>query len=125
MNVNSALTLALVLGMSVMDVSQNAINLGWEEIKLPNPVFVGDTLYAQTEVLEKRESKSRPEMGIVKVRTIGYNQDGKIVLDMKRTIMVWKREYAPRTKILKRRLDLTSRYKNETTNLSKRRRVEG
>lgn len=106
--VNSAFTLALVLGMSVMDVSQNAINLGWEDIKLPNPVYVGDTLYAQTEVLEKRESSSRPEMGIVKVRTIGYNQDGKIVLEMKRSIMVWKREHAPRTRILEHRRRLLS-----------------
>ncbi|MDJ0269742.1 MAG: MaoC family dehydratase [Aigarchaeota archaeon] len=101
--VNSALTLAVVLGMSVMDVSQNAINLGWEEIKLPNPVFAGDTLYAQTEVLEKRESRSRPHMGIVKLKTIGYNQDGKIVLEMKRTIMVWKKAYAPRSKIEEKR----------------------
>ena len=102
--INSALTLAIVLGISVMDVSQNAINLGWEEIKLPNPVFAGDTLYAQTEVLEKRESKSRPEMGIVKVKTVGYNQNNVTVIEMKRTIMVWKRQYAPRSKIQDKRI---------------------
>jgi itaconyl-CoA hydratase len=102
--INSALTLAIVLGMSVMDVSQNAVNLGWEEIKLLNPVFAGDTLYAQTEVLEKRESKSRPEMGIVKLKTIGYNQNNTPVIEMKRTIMVWKRNFAPRLKIYDKRM---------------------
>ena len=96
--VNSTLTLAIVTGLTVMDVSQNAINLGWEEIKLPNPVYVGDTIYAKTEVLEKRESKSRPEMGIVKLKTTAYKQDGTTILEMKRTIMVWKREHAPRKK---------------------------
>jgi len=102
--INSALTLAIVMGMSVMDVSQNAINLGWEEIKLLNPVFAGDTLYAQTEVLEKRESKSRPEMGIVKLKTLGYNQDNIAVIEMKRTIMVWKRQFAPRFIIYDKRM---------------------
>jgi len=96
--VNSTLTLAVVVGLSVMDVSQNAVNLGWEEIKLPNPVYVGDTIYAKTEVLEKRESRKRPEMGIVKLKTTGYKQDGKTVIEMKRTILVWKREHAPRRK---------------------------
>ena len=70
-------------------------NLGWEEIKLTNPVFIGDTLYAETEVLSKRESKSYPNAGIVKVRTRGVNQDGKIVLTYVRTFMVYKREGAP------------------------------
>ncbi len=102
--INSTLTLSIVLGMSVMDVSQNAINLGWEEIKLPNPVFAGDTIYAQTEVLEKRESRSRPHMGIVKVKTIGYNQNNVPVIELKRTIMVWKREYAPRLKTRDKRM---------------------
>ncbi|MEM3031426.1 MAG: MaoC family dehydratase [Nitrososphaerota archaeon] len=107
--INSGLTLAIVLGMSVMDVSQNAINLGWEEIKLPNPVFAGDTIYAQTEVLEKRESKSRPEMGIVKVKTVGYNQNNVPVIELKRTIMVWKRQHAPRQKILEKRIRFAER----------------
>lgn len=107
--VNSAFTLAVVLGMSVMDVSQNAINLGWEEVKLPNPVYAGDTLYAQTEVLEKRESRTRPEVGIVKVRTTGYNQRGEVVLEMTRTVMVWRREHAPRARIIEKRRKLLKR----------------
>ncbi len=93
--VDSTLTLAIVTGLTVTDISQNAINLGWEEVRLPHPVFEGDTIYAQSEVLEKRESRSRPHMGIVKVRTIGFNQDGVVVIEFKRTIMVYKREHAP------------------------------
>jgi len=94
--VNSTFTLALVTGMTVPDISENAMaNLGWEQIKLSNPVFIGDTLYAETEVLEKRESKSYPEAGIVKVRTRGINQDGKVVLNSVRTFMVYKRHGDP------------------------------
>src|SRR5260370_25629286 len=67
--VNSCLTLSIVAGMSVADVSQKAIaNLGWTDIKLSAPVFVGDTVYAESEVLAKRESKSRPTLGVVTVR---------------------------------------------------------
>ncbi|MCS6785157.1 MAG: MaoC family dehydratase [Candidatus Caldarchaeum sp.] len=102
--VNSCLTLSIVLGMSVMDISQNAVNLGWEEIRLLNPVFAGDTIYAQTEVLEKRESKSRPEMGIVRFKTIGYNQDNVPVIELKRTVMVWKKQHAPRGRIIEKRI---------------------
>ena len=88
--------LALVVGMSVPDVSENAMaNLGWEQTKLPNPVFVGDTIYCESEVLDKRESRSRPDVGIVKVRTRGVNQDGKVVIDMVRSFMVYKRDSAP------------------------------
>ena len=94
--VNSAFTMALVAGQSVTDVSQNVMaNLGWEEVRLPNPVFEGDTLYSRSEVLEKRESKSRPNVGIVKVRTDGYNQDGKVVITYTRSVMVYKRGHAP------------------------------
>jgi itaconyl-CoA hydratase len=93
--VDSTFTLALVTGLSVSDVSQHAVNLGWDEVKLPHPVFEGDTLYAQTEVLDKRESKSRPNMGLVWLKTIGFNQDGVVVVAMKRTIMVYKREHIP------------------------------
>jgi itaconyl-CoA hydratase len=93
--VDSTFTLALVTGLSVSDVSQYAINLGWDEVKLPHPVFEGDTLYAQTEVLDKRESKSRPNMGIVWLKTIGFNQDGVVVIEMKRTIMVYKQGHTP------------------------------
>lgn len=94
--VNSTFTLALVVGMSVSDVSQNAMaNLGWDEVKLPNPVFVGDTLYCETEVISKRESNSYPEAGIVLVRSRGINQDGKVVIDFRRSVMVYKRDSAP------------------------------
>jgi itaconyl-CoA hydratase len=78
--VNSALTLAIITGLSVADISQNAVNLGWDEVRMPHPVFEGDTLYAQSEVLEKRASTSRPQQGIVRFKTVGFNQDGKIVL---------------------------------------------
>lgn len=99
--VNSAFTMALVAGQSVTDVSQNVMaNLGWEEVRLPNPVFEGDTLYSRSEVLEKRESKSRPNVGIVKVRTDGYNQDGKIVITYTRSVMVYKRGHAPKRRRL-------------------------
>ena len=94
--VNSTFTLALITGMTVTDVSENALaNLGWDQIKLTNPVFIGDTLYAETEVLSKRESKSHSEAGIVNVRTRGVNQDGKVVLSFVRTFMVYKRDSAP------------------------------
>ena len=93
--VNSAFTLALVTGMCVSGTSQKAIaNLGWEEIKIPAPVFVGDTLYSETEVLDKRESKSRPTQGIVMVRHIGKNQDKVVVMDMVRSFLVAKRGHS-------------------------------
>ena len=89
--VNSCLTLSIVAGMSVSDVSQKAIaNLGWTDIKLPAPVFIGDTIYAETEVLEKRESKSRPTQGIVSVRTKGTKSDGTVFMTFDRTILVAK-----------------------------------
>src|SRR5918911_660145 len=94
--VDSTFTLALVTGQSVIDVSQNVFaNLGWDEVRLPNPVFEGDTIYSQSEVLEKRESRSRKDVGIVTVKTTGFNQDGKVVITFKRTIMVYKRDHAP------------------------------
>ena len=90
--VDSTFTVALVTGQSVTDISQNVFaNLGWDEIRLPAPVFEGDTIYSQSEVLEKRESKSRPDVGIVTVETTGYNQDGVVVITFKRTILVYKR----------------------------------
>jgi acyl dehydratase len=95
--VDSTFTLALVTGQSVTDISQNVFaNLGWDEVRLPNPAFEGDTIYSQSEVLETRESKSRPSVGIVTVRTTGYNQDGTVVITFKRTLMVYKRGQAPR-----------------------------
>ena len=94
--VNSALTLALVTGQSVTDVSQNVIaNLGWDEVRLPSPVFEGDTIYSRSEVLECRESKSRKNVGIVTVRTTGFNQDGTEVISFRRTAMVYRRGHAP------------------------------
>jgi len=93
--VASPLTLAIIVGMSVTDVSQKAIaNLGWKEIRMTAPVFAGDTLYAETEVLGKRESASRPTAGLVTVRTLGRNQHGTVVCDFERTILVAKRGHA-------------------------------
>ena len=90
--VNSCLTLSIVVGMSVSDVSYKAIgNLGWNDIELTAPVFAGDTLYAESEVMAKRESQSRPTQGIVTVRTRGTNQDGKVVISYERTVLVPKR----------------------------------
>ena len=93
--VNSALTLAIVAGLSVTDVSENGFALGWDRITLPNPLYAGDTLYAQSEVVEVRESRSKPDRGIVKVRTKGVKQDGKVVMEYTRSVMVWKRGHAP------------------------------
>lgn len=93
--VNSGFTVALVLGMSVSDVSQQAIaNLGWDKIRLSHPVFVGDTLYAESLVLDLRESSSRPNAGIVSVRTRGLNQHGDVCLSYERQVMVYKRGQA-------------------------------
>jgi itaconyl-CoA hydratase len=93
--VNSAITIAIVAGLGVADTSENGFALGWDAIKLPNPLYEGDTLYSESEVLEKRESKSRPRMGIVRFRTRGVNQDGLIVLEYTRSVMVWRHETAP------------------------------
>lgn len=93
--VNSTLTLALVTGLTVADVSQYAVNLGWDEIRMPAPVFEGDTIYAQTEVLSRRESKSRPNMGLVEIKTTGFKQDGTVVMTFRRTILVYKRGHEP------------------------------
>ncbi len=92
----SPLTVALMVGMSVSDVSQKAVaNLGWSEIKLVHPLFPGDTLYAESEVLEKRESKSRPEQGVVTVKTIGKNQDDVVCCTFSRTMLIWKKGFGP------------------------------
>ena len=95
MVVSSPLTLAIVSGMSVSDVSQKAIaNLGWTDILLTAPVFVGDTIYAESEVLEKRESKSRPTQGIVTVATRGMKADGTLFMSFVRRILIPKRGHA-------------------------------
>ncbi|TYO95265.1 acyl dehydratase [Geothermobacter ehrlichii] len=94
--VDSTFTLALVTGQSVTDISQNVMaNLGWDNVRLPNPVFEGDTIYSQSEVLEKRESRSRNNVGIVKVKTTGFNQNGVVVITFERILMVYKRGCAP------------------------------
>jgi acyl dehydratase len=86
--VDSTFTLALVTGLSVADVSERAVNLGWREVRLPAPVFAGDTIRAETEIVEKRESQSRPGQGIVTLRTRGLNQRDEAVIEFERTIMV-------------------------------------
>jgi len=94
--VNSAFTIALVTGQSVSDVSYNVMaNLGWDEVRLPNPLFEADTVYSWSEVVAKRESRSRPEVGIVTVRTTGTNQDGVPVITFIRTVMVYRRGMGP------------------------------
>lgn len=91
--VNSTLTLALVTGMTVPDTSENAAaNLAWTDIKLPKPVFAGDTLWAESEILDLRESKSNPSVGIVSMRCRGINQRREVVIEFKRTFMVYKRD---------------------------------
>ena len=112
--INSALTLAIVAGMGVADVSENGFALGWDEIKLPNPLFAGDTLYSESEVLEKRESKSKPQWGILKVRTRGVQQEVKSS-SITRSVMVWKKPMR-RRRICFRRLKRTAR--NESFNSS-------
>jgi acyl dehydratase len=94
--VNSCFTLALVTGISVTDVSQNAMaNLGWDEVRLPNPVFEGDTIYARSEVIATRESQSRANVGIVTVKTTGFNQRGEPVVEFRRTMLEFRRGMGP------------------------------
>jgi itaconyl-CoA hydratase len=90
--VNSTFTLALITGLTVSDTSENAAaNLGWDAVRLPAPVFVGDTLWAESEILERRESRSRPDTGIVRMRCRGINQEGVSVIEFERTFLVYKR----------------------------------
>ncbi|MEY4270729.1 MAG: hypothetical protein RLZZ58_1945 [Pseudomonadota bacterium] len=92
----SPLTVAIMTGQSVSDVSQKSVaNLGWKDIRLLKPVFAGDTLYSETEVLEKRESEKRPQQGIVTIKTIGKNQHGDVVCDFVRIMLIWKRGFGP------------------------------
>ena len=94
--VDSTLTLAIVTGLSVEDVSRNAVaNLGWEDVRLTAPVFAGDTIYAESEVLAVRPSKSRPGQGIVRVHTRGFNQDDVTVLEFERVVLVYSRAVRP------------------------------
>jgi itaconyl-CoA hydratase len=94
--VDSTFTLALLTGMSVRTVSAKVVaNLGWDKVKATHPVFAGDTLYAESTVLSKRESKSRPTQGIVTVSTRGINQDGKEVMSFERTMLIYRRGHSP------------------------------
>lgn len=94
--VNSCLTVSIITGLSVIDISQHAFaNLAWEEIRMTNPVFVGDTLYAESKVLQVRESASRPYAGVVGVRTRGLNQSGDEVISWTRSVFVYKRGHGP------------------------------
>ena len=96
MLVDSTFTLALLTGMSVRTVSAKVVaNLGWDKVKATHPVFAGDTLYAESTVLSKRESSSRPTQGIVTVSTRGVNQDGKEVMSFERTMLVHRRGHSP------------------------------
>jgi acyl dehydratase len=102
--VNSTFTLALVVGLSVPDTSENAsANLGWEDVRLPKPVLVGDTLWAETEVLDKRESQSNSGLGIVRVRTRGINQRSEVVIEYTRSFLIplrasqWAADRFPQT----------------------------
>ena len=94
--VNSTFTLALVTGQSTMDLSMNVFaNLGWDEVRMPAPVYEGDTIYSRSKVLELRESASRPTMGVVTVATEGFNQDGVIVVSFRRSFMIYKNGHLP------------------------------
>jgi acyl dehydratase len=94
---NSCLTLAIATGLSVDDLSRNLVaNLAWDKVTLPAPVFAGDTIYAESRVLETRASKSRPGQGIVRVQTIGYNQDGTVVIRFERSLLIHSRQTAPK-----------------------------
>lgn len=92
--VNSCLTLSLVTGLSVADVSRNGVNLSWDKVVMPHPLFEGQTLYAHSEILEVRASNSRPGHGIVRVRTLGYVEDGTVVIELERSVLVQRRTHA-------------------------------
>lgn len=89
--VNATLTFSIVVGLTVEQTSKNGIMLGLTDLKVPNPTFPGDTLYAESKILNLRELKSRPEMGIVEIATKGYKVDGTTVIEFRRTFMVRKR----------------------------------
>ncbi len=92
----SPLTVAILVGMSVSDCSQKAVaNLGWTDIRMTRPLFCGDTLYGESEVISKRDSEKRPTQGLVTVRTTGKNQDGSVVCTFERTMLIWKAGYGP------------------------------
>lgn len=94
--VNSTFTLALVTGQSTIDLSMNVFaNMGWDEVRMPAPVFEGDTVYSRSKVLSVRGSSSRPNLGLVTVATEGYNQNGIVVISYRRTFMVYRQGHLP------------------------------
>ncbi|MEX2598196.1 MAG: MaoC family dehydratase [Dehalococcoidia bacterium] len=93
--VNSLLTIAVVTGLTVTDISRNGVNLGWDKVRLPHPLYAGDTIWAESEVLSVRESQSDSRRGIVHIKTRGIQQEGEIVIEFERSILVWKRAHAP------------------------------
>jgi acyl dehydratase len=94
--VNSTFILALVTGQSTIDLSMNVFaNMGWDEVRMPHPVFEGDTIYSRSKVLAARESQSRPNLGLVTVASEGFNQDGTVVITYLRTFMVYRRGHLP------------------------------
>ncbi len=96
--VNSTFILALVTGQSTIDLSMNVFaNMGWDEVRMPHPVYEGDTIYSRSKVLSVRASSSRPNLGLVTVATEGFNQDGVIVIGYRRTFMVYRRGFLPET----------------------------
>jgi acyl dehydratase len=108
--VDSTFTLALVTGQSVTDVSQHVMaNLGWDRVRMPNPLFEGDTVYSESEVLSARPSESRPDVGVVSVRTVGFTQEGRIVITFERTLLVYRRGHGPRFADVRPQWDRRSR----------------
>lgn len=93
--VSDSFILALVNGLSVEGTSRNGMVLEWRNVEMPNPLFVGETVYAESEVTAARESKSRPKQGLVEIRTTGMTETGKVIMTFDRTIMVWKRGQVP------------------------------
>lgn len=94
--VNSTFTLALVTGQSTVDLSMNVFaNLGWDEVRMPAPVFEGDTIHSRSKVLSVRPSASRPAVGVVVAATEGFNQDGVVVISFRRTFLVYRRGHVP------------------------------
>lgn len=98
-DVNPLFISALVTGMSAGDVSRNGFNLEWTEIKAPNPLYIGETVYSDSEVIAKRESSSRKEQGIVTVKSRAITESGKVVLEFKRNVLVYKKEFAPQVSL--------------------------
>jgi acyl dehydratase len=94
--VNGIFTMGLVVGLTVPELTEGTIlaNLGYERVSHPNPVFHGDTIYVESEVLEKRDSRSRPEAGIVRLKHQGFKADGALVIELERTVLFLKREFA-------------------------------